>query len=182
MFHLSIKWDLTRTHCNRPPTHPRAYKFWITHTDILPWLAGQTISHITFFTSWESEGSGSSKSRAKPDEPRYIGFNIKTECVRIRTLSSPDKVFPRQLNLDGLLDFFTKVANDIFVCGRVYGGSRVAVVSTARYNPTLDGKQNIDREHNWPASHCQEYVNSYVDGSRPIKRTKNFKFCTGEWA
>ncbi|KAK0732184.1 hypothetical protein B0H67DRAFT_566846 [Lasiosphaeris hirsuta] len=46
---------------------------------------------------------------------------------------------------------------DDFCCGRAYGGSRVAVVSTARYHPALDGEA-VDREHMWPGSHCVEYV------------------------
>lgn len=36
----------------------------------------------------------------------------------------------------------------------------MAVVSTARYNPSIDGTQEIDRDHSWPASHCEAYVKS----------------------
>ncbi|KAH6680311.1 hypothetical protein B0J14DRAFT_578345 [Halenospora varia] len=70
---------------------------------------------------------------------------------------------------------------DDFACGRAYGGSRVAVVSSARYNPVLDGKQQVGREHAWPASHCQEYLKECCEdgkdedeGSRKKKR-KIFK-------
>jgi archaemetzincin len=48
--------------------------------------------------------------------------------------------------------------DDDFCCGRAFGGSRVAVVSTARYHPLLDTAQGIDREHTWPASHCTAYM------------------------
>ncbi|PGH03938.1 hypothetical protein GX51_03774 [Blastomyces parvus] len=145
------------------------------------------------FTSWESGRTRrGSKTKSKREEPQYIGFNIGTECVRIRTRASPDETFPRQLNLDDLLDAVISMlpkdayalllivkqdlyesADDTFVCGRAYGGSRVAVVSTSRYNPILDGKHNVDREHSWPASHCKDYVvKCCIDTSRPKKRTK----------
>ncbi|KLJ06139.1 hypothetical protein EMPG_10432 [Blastomyces silverae] len=134
------------------------------------------------FTSWESGGTRrGSKTKSKREEPQYIGFNIGTECVRIRTRAAPDEVFPRQLNLDDLLDAVISMlpkdayalilivkqdlyesADDTFVCGRAYGGSRVAVVSTSRYNPILDGKHNVDH---YVAKSC-------IDTSRPKKRTK----------
>lgn len=84
--------------------------------------------------------------------PRYIGLNTATECVGIRTRASKDGVFARQLNLNDLLDAaisilpkdafallllvpfdIYEVPEDDFACGRAYGGSRVAVISTARY-------------------------------------------------
>jgi archaemetzincin len=84
--------------------------------------------------------------------PRYLGLNTATECVRIRTRASQDGVFARQLNLDDLLDAAISLLpddafallllvpfdiyespDDDFACGRAYGGSRVAVISTARY-------------------------------------------------
>ena len=37
----------------------------------------------------------------------------------------------------------------------------MAVVSTARYNPCLDGVQDVEREHAWPASHCDAYMRDY---------------------
>jgi archaemetzincin len=94
-------------------------------------------------TQW---GTKSSKT------PRYIGLKTATECVRIRTRASRDGVFARQLNLDDLLDAAISILpddafallllvpydiyespDDDFACGRAYGGSRVAVISTARY-------------------------------------------------
>jgi archaemetzincin len=48
--------------------------------------------------------------------------------------------------------------DDVFICGRAYGGSRVAVISTARYHPVLDHRQRVERHHAWPASHCAAYM------------------------
>ncbi|KKZ66631.1 hypothetical protein EMCG_00194 [[Emmonsia] crescens] len=185
------QWDTPRTKCNTSATTPDI-------DDVLNYLKAfyhglpvKLFPKSLSFTSWESGGTRGLKSKSKPEEPRYVGFNIGTQCVRIRTRASPDEIFPRQLNLDDLLDAVISMlpkdayalillvkqdlyesADDIFVCGRAYGGSRVAVVSTSRYNPILDGKHNVDREHSWPASHCQDYVKSCVDASRPKKRTK----------
>lgn len=121
--------------------------------------------------------------------PRFIGLAVSDECIGIRTRACPDKLYPRQLNLDDLLDVAISIlpqdayalcllvnhdlyedADDTFVCGRAYGGSRVAVVSSARYCPTLDEVQSVDREHSWPASHCDDYVRkssgSYVASTK----------------
>jgi len=130
------------------------------------------------FTSWEETSSKSSKANStKSTAPRSIGLDTSTECIRIRTRASKDGIFTRQLHLDDLLDAAISMvpddgyallllvhhdlfesAADEFVCGRAYGGSRVAVVSTARYHPALDLEQGVEREHAWPASHCEAYV------------------------
>jgi archaemetzincin len=39
---------------------------------------------------------------------------------------------------------------DEFVCGHAYGASRVAVVSMARYNTSLDCQREEERDHAWP--------------------------------
>ncbi|KAL2373760.1 hypothetical protein RJZ57_001779 [Blastomyces gilchristii] len=117
------------------------------------------------FTSWESGGTRRGpKTKTKQEEPEYTRFNIEIECVRIRTRAAPDEIFQRQLkprrpsrccnqhsaqkcertNIDK--QNFYESADDTFVCGRAYGGSRVAVVSASRYNPILDGKHNVDCE------------------------------------
>jgi archaemetzincin len=51
-------------------------------------------------------------------------------------------------------------ADDDFCAGRAYGGSRVSVVQSARYNPLLDSSAGITRDHAWPASHCKTYIDS----------------------
>lgn len=139
------------------------------------------------FTSWEGTGSRSSKaSSTRSIAPRFLGLNTSTECIRIRTRASKDGIFPRQLNLDDLLDAaigtvpedgyallllvhhdLFEGADDEFVCGRAYGGSRVAVISTARYHPALDVEQGVEREHAWPASHCEAYVQAQCAAAPP---------------
>lgn len=123
------------------------------------------------FISWEDEVT------SKSPDPFFIGLTVKSEAVRIRTRPCPDQMFLRQLNLNDLLDAcmsalppdaFSLVLmtdqdlyedeEDDFCCGRAYGGSRVAVVSTARYHPALDVIQDVERFHAWPASHCAWYV------------------------
>lgn len=61
--------------------------------------------------------------------------------------------------------------------GRAYGGSRVAVVSTARYNPSLDARQDVEREHAWPASHCDAYMRDCCETPSETKKAK--PDCTG---
>ncbi|KAJ7095771.1 hypothetical protein B0H15DRAFT_921083 [Mycena belliarum] len=138
---------------------------------------------------------------AKPSAtPRYVGLTTATECVRLRTRASRDGEFVRQLNLDDLLDAAISLLpkdafsllllvpfdiyespDDDFACGRAYGGSRVAVISTARYHPGLDRHQSIDRLHAWPASHCQQYMDACCseaaasDAPRPKKKLKATK-------
>jgi archaemetzincin len=92
--------------------------------------------------------------------------------VRIRTRLSADGCFPRQLNLSDLLDAamgmlpsdayalvflvahdLYESKEDVFTCGRAFGGDRVAVISTARYNPALDALQELNRDDVWPLAH-----------------------------
>jgi archaemetzincin len=145
------------------------------------------------FVVWETPASGT--SRLRKSSPQYVGLNTSMECVRIRTRPSTDKVFSHQLNLDDLLDAAISILpedayallllvnhdlfeddDDLFVCGRAYGGSRVAVISTARYNPSLDSVQNVDRHHAWPASHCEFYLREACSSASatptPRKRQK----------
>ncbi|KAL6232285.1 hypothetical protein BDW75DRAFT_23160 [Aspergillus navahoensis] len=126
------------------------------------------------FTPWTEQRAKKSKNES------YIALTTpKGEAIRIRTRPCPasDKLYLRQLNLDDLLDVAISILpedayalcmlvhhdlfeddEDIFVCGRAYGGSRVAVVSTARYNPLLDKALCVERDHAWPGSHCVSYI------------------------
>ena len=74
--------------------------------------------------------------------------------------------------------------DDDFCCGRAYGGSRVAVVSSSRYNPCLDEFQAVEREHAWPASHCTTYVNTTCETAserpRPRKKAKKSDAATSK--
>ncbi|RGP77552.1 hypothetical protein FLONG3_4337 [Fusarium longipes] len=67
--------------------------------------------------------------------------------------------------------------DDDFTVGRAWGGSRVCIVSSFRYNPTLDETAGIDRAHMWPNSHCKAFVDNECsveeeEHHRPAKRTK----------
>ncbi|KAK3640483.1 hypothetical protein LTR56_011821 [Elasticomyces elasticus] len=112
---------------------------------------------------------------------RDIGLETGDEAIRIRTRKQ--EVFAAQLNLNDLLDVAISILpedayallmlvnhdlyedeEDDFCCGRAYGGSRVAVVSTARYHPGLDSKQDVDRYHAWPASHCKQHAEKLCSG------------------
>ena len=93
---------------------------------------------------------------------------------------SQDRVFAAQLSLNDLLDVALSVLpsdayallmlvhhdlyedeDDDFCCGRAYGGSRVAIVSSARYRPELDEREKVDRVHSWPASHCTRFIGPF---------------------
>jgi archaemetzincin len=121
------------------------------------------------FVSWDE----------KPAKKQsFVGLAVGNFCTRVRARPPPDGKFTRQLNLNDVLD--TLLANlpadafavillvdhdlyededDDFCCGRAYGGSRICVVSSARYRPELDDHWDIDLQHMWPASHCASYVN-----------------------
>lgn len=125
------------------------------------------------FIPWSGKGTAHEK---------YVGLAIGKNCTRVRTRSSPDGLFSGQLNLEDILDAAIEMLpadayaivlltdhdlyedeEDDFCCGRAYGGSRVCVVSSARYNPDLDAHENIDPAHMWPASHCKTYVDHLCD-------------------
>lgn len=129
----------------------------------------------------------------KKGTTQYVGLRTGASCRRIRVRPCPDGAFGRQLNLTDILDALIEnlprdayavvlvVRHDLyeddedeFCCGRAYGGSRVAVVSSARYHPALDDREDIDRVHMWPASHCQSYVDSLLaldDSGIPSRST-----------
>lgn len=136
------------------------------------------------FTKWDN-----GRAKAKSG---FIGLNTSSESVRVRVRASPDGIFQGQLNLDDLLDTAISLLpddaysllmlvehdlyedeDDDFCCGRAYGGSRVAVVSMARYNPNLDERHKVERQHAWPASHCEVYVRACCgEPSKIVKAAK----------
>ncbi|KAL8937244.1 MAG: hypothetical protein Q9216_004521 [Gyalolechia sp. 2 TL-2023] len=145
------------------------------------------------FAAWDAGSPGlkppstSRKPKRKPKStPSFIALRTSTELVHIRTRSLPGSPFSSQLNLDDLLDVAISILpsdayallllvshdlyeseDDVFVCGRAYGGSRIAVVSSARYNPDLDQAHQVDRTHSWPASHCKEVVEACCSTAIP---------------
>jgi archaemetzincin len=147
--------------------------------------------------------SFTSKADVNKREKGTIGLDTHTSsgCKGIRTRATPNGDFSHQLNLDDLLDaaiwslpddayaLMLLVEHDLyedehdeFVCGLAYGGLRVAVISTARYHPVLDQGQGIERDHAWPASHCEGYLQQCCDEAEPVtgrkkkRTTKKTKF------
>lgn len=133
------------------------------------------------FSTWSEESKASRRKGQLMKASTPIGLNTDSECIRIRTRPSLDGVFDHQLNLEDLLDVCISILpsdayallllvdhdmyedeDDDFCCGRAAGGSRVAVVSTARYNPLLDAQQEVTRNHAWPASHCKAYIDQTI--------------------
>jgi archaemetzincin len=117
------------------------------------------------------------KTSTAPSPTLWLNTHTPSGCIGIRSRATPSGPFTHQLNLNDLLDaaidmlpsdayaLLLLVQHDIFededddfACGRAYGGSRIAVVSGARYDPVLDALQALERGHAWPASHCAEYV------------------------
>ncbi|KAJ4313943.1 hypothetical protein N0V94_006691 [Neodidymelliopsis sp. IMI 364377] len=136
---------------------------------------GMTVKELPVKLRWTSWGEGG-RSNRKPTIPQYVALQHGNDSTRIRTRIPPDNVFPAQLNLNDILDGAIRTLpsdahsllllidhdmweeDDDFCCGRAYGGSRVCVVQTARYNPALDSKEDIDRSHMWPLSHCKKFI------------------------
>jgi archaemetzincin len=141
---------------------------------------------------------GKGRSKKVPKSPTlWLNTQTKAGAVGIRTRETPGGAFTHQLNLNDVLDAAMDILpddayallmllehdiyedeEDDFACGRAYGGSRIAVVSGARYNPILDHVQKIERDHAWPASHCEAYVRSCCEAAEeeqagpPRKKTK----------
>lgn len=141
------------------------------------------------WTTWDK----TSQPRRQVALPKYVALAYGKQSTRIRVRRSPDGAFAAQLNLDDIIDaaiamlpedayaLLLLVDHDIhenddddFCCGRAYGGSRVAVVQTARYRPSLDIHEKIDHTHMWPLSHCKEFVDQLcaVEDVEPQKPTK----------
>ncbi|KAI1380077.1 hypothetical protein F4677DRAFT_405777 [Hypoxylon crocopeplum] len=153
--------------------------------------------HDLGFVPWTK----SKKSSKQGKGTSYVGLLAGNNCTRIRARPSLDGVFKGQLNLNDLLDAAIEMLpddaysiillvnhdmyedeDDDFCCGRAYGGSRVAVVSSARYHPILDDHAEIDYAHMWPASHCKSYVESVcaAEGLKPeAKATKGVGSVSG---
>lgn len=131
------------------------------------------------FISWDESGLGGETSI-----PNFIGLAADDSAIRIRVRPSPDGIFKGQLNLNDILDAAAELLpsdaysivllmnhdlyedeDDDYCCGRAYGGSRISVVSSARYHPILDEYAGIDLTHMWPTSHCATYVEGICGGS-----------------
>ncbi|PSR90448.1 hypothetical protein BD289DRAFT_430847 [Coniella lustricola] len=117
----------------------------------------------------------------------------------IRPRPSLEGIFLHQLNLSDLLDFAIQILpkdayalllavdqdlyddeEDEFCRDRAYGGSHVAVVSSAPYNPLFYGHESVDVRHIWLASHCAAYVESQsqvadISGAAPSRGRKRLR-------
>jgi archaemetzincin len=150
----------------------------------------QTLETQLQWTTWDK----ASQPRRKAALPKYVALQHDDVRTRIRVRKTPDGAFPAQLNLDDIIDVAIAILpsdayalmllvdhdihedeDDDFCCGRAYGGSRVAVVQTARYNPALDVREKIDHTHMWPLSHCKTFVDDLcaVEDVVPKKPTKS---------
>lgn len=123
------------------------------------------------------------------------GFEPITTQIRTRELSPEASFSPyrHQINLNDMLDHAIAILpedayclllmvdhdmfedeEDDFCCGRAYGGSRIAVVSSAQYNPAVDAFHGVDTlletGHVWPGSHCQEYAEESCGGDVDVAR------------
>lgn len=132
---------------------------------------------------WEIWNHGGKRSR----RVERIGLQVKlgagdTDVYGVRYRPSPDGIAKNQLNLNDLLDVMIRLLpsdafavvflvdhdlyedeEDDFCAGRAYGGSRVSVVSSLRYHPSLDSFADIIHEHMWPASHCTQFVDNLCE-------------------
>ena len=147
------------------------------------------------FRRWDDEPTSSSDSHGRTD---IIGLVVGDECVGIRTRRTCGSPYQRQLNLNDLIDAMIAALpqdayafvmlvhhdmyeddNDEFVCGRAYGGSRVAVISTARYRPQLDDKHDVHRAFFWPFSHCLDCVLPMVEVEATPATREHIRKCRG---
>jgi len=121
-----------------------------------------------------------SSKKAPVSNNIYLNTQSSEGAIAITYRPTPGGPFTHQLNLNDLLDaaiamlpndayaLLMVVKHDIyedveddFACGRAYGGSRIAVVSGARYAPCLDKMQGVSRTVGWPASHCESCAETY---------------------
>jgi archaemetzincin len=135
----------------------------------------------------EKEKGKSRKGGPKKEDSPTLWLNTHKpdDLIGICTRATPKGAFSHQLNLTDLLEFAIEILpqdayallmlmehdmfedqEDEFVCGRAYGGSRVAVITTARYDPALDAMQGVERVHAWPASHCQDYIQRCIEEAK----------------
>ncbi|KAF2738688.1 hypothetical protein EJ04DRAFT_549615 [Polyplosphaeria fusca] len=133
------------------------------------------------FVPWPDDKPKHRTPNPSSPPPKHIALATPSNLTRIRLRPSPHPPFTHQLNLDDILDAAIAMLppdayalvlliehdmyespSDDFCCGRAYGGSRVAVVSSVRYRLELDRMQGIEGGHVWPASHCGRFVDGVL--------------------
>lgn len=154
---------------------------------------GMDVRVFPEFLSWTAWGAKKKQPNRAANLPPYVGLAYGENCTRVRVRRPPDGVFAAQLNLDDIIDAAIAMLpedayalcllvdhdiyendDDDFCCGRAYGGSRVAVVQSARYRPSLDGRGGIMHDHVWPFSHCKAFVDQLcaVEDLKPKPASK----------
>jgi len=135
-------------------------------------------------------------AKSKTTTSKYVGLRFNEESRwRVRVRATPERkglVNPlkHQLYINDIIDALIgslpedayaivlithqdlyEDEDDDFCCGRAYGGSRVSVVSTARYHPFYDAEDalDLDHRHMWPASHCAAIVKFLCGSDEPIE-------------
>lgn len=141
---------------------------------------GLDVKPLPINLRWSPWTAGKGHPKVTPNSvPKYIALSYGAIATRVRARPTPDNAFLAQLNLDDILDAAIAMLpsdayamvlfvdhdiyespDDDFCAGRAYGGSRVSVVQSARYNPLLDATAGITHDHAWPASHCKAYIDS----------------------
>ena len=139
-----------------------------TPKEIAAYLTAFTsLAHVILppleIAAWDEDGKGTKGKGKGKKGPSYLAVKTATDSlVRVRTRKPSDNEFSVSLHcwdvLDGLaeslpddafcilgLTTFDIHEDDSVVCGRAFGGSRIAIVSLARYHP------NFVEEHEWPA-------------------------------
>lgn len=144
-------------------------------------------NHFTFHT-WKKGRGGLDHERGHVALVAPDGF-----ATRIRFRPAGDGATQGQLNLNDMLDAvhaslpsdaFAMILitnhdlydteDDDFCAGLAYGGSRICIMSTFRYNPVLDGRAGVNHLHSWPASHCREYVDDSWEESEPALKDTEY--------
>jgi archaemetzincin len=128
------------------------------------------------FAPWVDQPPHKRARRNKaPEPPARIAIECPGlgESIGVLHRQDPTNTFVRQLSLNDVLDVALELLpddayavlmlvehdlyedeDDDFCIGRAFGGSRIAVVSCARYACDLVGRS----PHDWPLSHCAAYV------------------------
>jgi archaemetzincin len=69
---------------------------------------------------------------------------------------------------------------DLFTCGRAYGGSRIAVVSAARYSPALDATTGVAFAESWPLG-CAHKHDAALAALKALPAPASPAELTGQW-
>ncbi|PKS12967.1 hypothetical protein jhhlp_000308 [Lomentospora prolificans] len=168
-------WSVLRSNTPPPSQDLREYLAAFYH--------GLPVKSLDKPLRWVPWAKGDFETKKKAGKvPEYVGLATPSgACTGVRCRENDferDGLGHVQLNLSDILDALIEMVpddahsvmmivnhdlyedeDDDFCAGRAFGGSRVAVVSTFRYNPGIDASRDeVDYDHIWPATHCIEYL------------------------